>query len=216
MSTDNAAPQKRLPRAERERQMLDAAAEIFGEQGYAGANMDDIAARCGVTKPMIYNYFGSKKGLFMAVSDDIASEIVGRAQNVMGITDPDELLLKGGALLIEIMSQRYKIWMQARVSALADEDLAERLRQFRQLIIDVLSAALAGFKPDNLSESEALEIVQPYAHAAIGAIEAGIELWTEQPEFSERLNNEVIPNMTKGVIETVKGAMQTASIAKQS
>jgi len=196
--------------------MLDAAAEIFGEQGYAGANMDEIAARCGVTKPMIYNYFGSKKGLFMAVSDDIAREIVGRAQEVMGVTDPDELLAKGGALLIEIMSQRYKIWMQARVSALADPDLADRMRQFRQLIIDVLSAALAGFKPANLTEAEALEVVLPYAHAAIGSIEAGIELWTEQPEFADRLNNEVIPNMTKGVIDTVKGAMMAASAAKDA
>lgn len=211
MSIDHESPSKRLPRAERERQMLDAAAEIFGEQGYAGANMDEIAARCGVTKPMIYNYFGSKKGLFMAVSDDIAHDIVDRAQSVMGIKDPDELLLKGGALLLEIMSQRYKIWMQARVSALADEDLADRLQQFRQLIIDVLCAALAGFKPVSMSDADALEIVRPYAHAGIGAIEAGIELWTNEPEMADRLNSEIVPNMTKAVIDTVKAAMQEQS-----
>lgn len=214
MSIENAATQKRLPRAERERQMLDVAAEVFGEQGYAGANMDEIATRCGVTKPMLYNYFGSKKGLFLAVNDDIAKEIVDRAQAVVGIKDPDELIEKGGALLVEIMSERYKLWMQARVSALSDTDLADHMRQFRQLLIDVLCVAFSGFKPDTLTDAEAHEIILPYAHAGLGAIEAGVELWTEQPNLADRLDQEIVPSMTKAVVGAVKTALMNAAAAK--
>lgn len=195
--------------------MLDVAAEVFGEQGYAGANMDEIAARCGVTKPMLYNYFGSKKGLFQAVSDDIIKDILDQAQGVVGITDPDELVEKGGALLLDILSERYKLWMQARVSALSDSDLADQMRQFRQLLLDVLAVAFSGFKPDALTEDEAYEIVLPYAHAALGAIESGIELWTERADLTERLNEEIVPSMTEAVVGAVKIALANAANTKQ-
>ena len=53
----------RLTRPERESQMLEIATEVFCERGYAGASMNEIATRCGVTKPMLYLYFDSKEKL---------------------------------------------------------------------------------------------------------------------------------------------------------
>jgi AcrR family transcriptional regulator len=49
------------------KKILDAALVEFGELGLAAGNTDDIAARCGVNKRMIYYYFGSKEGLYRAV-----------------------------------------------------------------------------------------------------------------------------------------------------
>lgn len=46
--------------------MLDVAEELFGELGYRAASMDEIAARAGISKPMLYHYYGSKDGLFLA------------------------------------------------------------------------------------------------------------------------------------------------------
>jgi AcrR family transcriptional regulator len=57
---------RRMPRAQREALMLDVAEEMFGERGYQAASMDEIAARVGVSKPMLYHYYGSKEGLFLA------------------------------------------------------------------------------------------------------------------------------------------------------
>src|SRR4051794_30562992 len=56
----------RVPRAERQRQMLDAASAAFARAGFHQVSMEEIAAAVGVTKPMIYAYFGSKEGLFVA------------------------------------------------------------------------------------------------------------------------------------------------------
>jgi len=50
----------RVPRELRERQLLELAEELFGERGYAGASMDELARRAGVTKPVVYELFGSK------------------------------------------------------------------------------------------------------------------------------------------------------------
>lgn len=58
---------KRIPRAVREQQMLDAAVEIFAARGYRAASMDAIAAEAKISKPMLYLYYGSKDELFSAV-----------------------------------------------------------------------------------------------------------------------------------------------------
>jgi AcrR family transcriptional regulator len=54
--------------AERTRsELLEVATEVFSEQGYSGARVDEIAERTRTTKRMIYYYFGGKEGLFLAV-----------------------------------------------------------------------------------------------------------------------------------------------------
>jgi AcrR family transcriptional regulator len=57
---------KRMPRAVRERQMMDAAVQTFGQRGYRAASMDEIAELAGVSKPLVYLYLSSKEELFTA------------------------------------------------------------------------------------------------------------------------------------------------------
>lgn len=58
---------KRVPRAVRERQMMDAAVRTFARRGYRAASMDEIAEQAGVSKPLVYLYLHSKEELFSAV-----------------------------------------------------------------------------------------------------------------------------------------------------
>src|SRR3954453_12537370 len=55
---------KRMPRAVREQQMLDAAVHTFGQRGHMAASMDEIAELAGVSKPLGYLYLNSKEHLF--------------------------------------------------------------------------------------------------------------------------------------------------------
>src|ERR1700753_1233769 len=57
---------RRMPRADREDEMLRAAGEVFARSGFHDASMDVIAETAGISKPMLYNYFGSKRGLYVA------------------------------------------------------------------------------------------------------------------------------------------------------
>ncbi|GAB2637474.1 TetR/AcrR family transcriptional regulator [Gordonia jinhuaensis] len=57
---------KRLPRAVREQQMLDAAVKVFSANGFRDTSMDAIAAEAQISKPMLYLYYGSKDELFAA------------------------------------------------------------------------------------------------------------------------------------------------------
>lgn len=57
---------KGVPRADREEQILQVASQVFGTDGYAATSVAAVAERAGISKPLIYNYFGSKEGLFTA------------------------------------------------------------------------------------------------------------------------------------------------------
>src|ERR687895_996019 len=62
----------RVPRVVRERQLVELGEELFAERGFAKASMDELARRAGVTKPVIYELFGSKDGLFRACLEGLA------------------------------------------------------------------------------------------------------------------------------------------------
>ena len=63
--------------------LLDAATLVFAEQGFAGARVDEIAARAGVNKALIYAYYGDKTGLYRAVLtahlDEFADPVFSKA-----------------------------------------------------------------------------------------------------------------------------------------
>ena len=57
----------RLPAAQRREQLLDVAAQLFSSRGYAGATTAQIAKEAGITEPIIYRHFKSKRDLFVAL-----------------------------------------------------------------------------------------------------------------------------------------------------
>lgn len=86
---------KGVARADREEQILDVASRVFGSTGFAATGINEIAEQAGISKPLIYTYFGSKEGLFEAclvragslIADDVdrtaASGEIGLARAVV-------------------------------------------------------------------------------------------------------------------------------------
>ncbi|MBR1190211.1 TetR family transcriptional regulator [Bradyrhizobium sp. AUGA SZCCT0240] len=74
---DSTRPKRRDPAATREK-LLTAARREFADSGLAGARVDEIAARAGVNKQLVYHYFGDKDALYLAVLEWVYEEI--RAQ----------------------------------------------------------------------------------------------------------------------------------------
>jgi AcrR family transcriptional regulator len=57
----------RLPADQRRRQLLDVACDVFATSGFHATAMDDIATAAGVTKPVLYQHFSSKRALYSAL-----------------------------------------------------------------------------------------------------------------------------------------------------
>ena len=75
------APQKRNAGVTRAK-ILQAALSEFGERGLPAASTDDIAERCGVNKRMIYYYYGSKEGLYLAALESVFENLVTREREI--------------------------------------------------------------------------------------------------------------------------------------
>lgn len=73
---------KGVPRLDRESQILDVAAEEFAAQGYAATNLAVIAEKAGISKPLIYNYFTSKDGLFTACLDQAGAILADEIERI--------------------------------------------------------------------------------------------------------------------------------------
>ena len=65
----------RMPAAERREQLLRTAVGVFAEHGYHATSMNDVAEAAGVTKPVLYQHFSSKRELFIELLDDIGAEL---------------------------------------------------------------------------------------------------------------------------------------------
>lgn len=80
MSSSAAVGTKGVPRAEREGQIIAVAVDELAAHGYAGASMAVIARRAGISKPLIYQYFGSKDGLYLTCLHHVAGALLERLE----------------------------------------------------------------------------------------------------------------------------------------
>ena len=86
-ATPDAKPRgTRLPRMARRRQLLDAAQEVFVENGYHAAAMDEIAERAGVSKPVLYQHFPGKLELYIALLDLHVEDMTTRCREALAST----------------------------------------------------------------------------------------------------------------------------------
>ncbi|MER6829806.1 TetR/AcrR family transcriptional regulator [Streptosporangium sp. NPDC000563] len=86
-ATPDAKPRgTRLPRTARRRQLLSAAQEVFVENGYHAAAMDEIAERAGVSKPVLYQHFPGKQELYLALLDLHVDDMIARCRDALAST----------------------------------------------------------------------------------------------------------------------------------
>jgi len=119
---------KGVPRADREAQILRAAGEIFGTEGYAATSVAAVAERAGISKPLVYQYFGSKEGLFTACLHDsgvlVADEIERIARGGAIGLERGLLTLQGIFALLEPQKWRWRLFFDPtapRDGAVAEE-----------------------------------------------------------------------------------------------
>jgi AcrR family transcriptional regulator len=106
------ATRRRLPVEERRALIVEAAGRLFGERGYEGTRLDDVAAAVGVTKPILYRHFDSKRDLYIALlarhRDDLAS-FTGGIPSEGSPAERLRLVLEGWLSYVEAHSYAWKM-----------------------------------------------------------------------------------------------------------
>jgi AcrR family transcriptional regulator len=164
----------RLPRKARMEQTLKAAHALFAERGYRPVTMDEVAAAVGVTKPLLYNYFGNKERLYLAcmepAGDALVSAVVGAVEQT---STPEHALRAGIHAFFEFVDQDRSSWRVLFDETLPVEGgIARRVGEYRTRIADLVAEALlAQLSPPSRLEVEALSL------ALLGAAEALVRWW---------------------------------------
>ena len=134
---------KRLPRAVREQQMLDAAVQIFSVNGYHETSMDAIAAEAQISKPMLYLYYGSKEELFGACLSRELSRFVDAVRADINFTQsPKELLRNAVLSFLHYIDVNRASWMVLYTQATSSQAFAHTVREGRERIIDLVARLL--------------------------------------------------------------------------
>jgi AcrR family transcriptional regulator len=155
---------KRVPRAVREQQMLDAAVQMFSVNGYHETSMDSIAAEAQISKPMLYLYYGSKEELFGACLNRQLTRFIDAVRGDINLNQRPKELLRNtiGAFLRYIDANRAS-WIVMYAQATNSQAFAQTVREGREQIIDLVAGLLkAGTRnpaPDNDFEMMAVALV---------------------------------------------------------
>lgn len=183
---DNGRPRsRRLPRAVRERQILDAAVEVFATRGFHMASMDEISEVAGISKPMLYAYLGTKEELFVAcIRREAARLIEAISAAVEATLSPSEQLWRGLQVFFEYVHQNPAGWavLHRQTNVQAGPfitELVEWRERATSRIAALLEQATAGSaQPMQHDQTE------PFAAALVGAGEALVEWWFQHPDHA--------------------------------
>jgi len=77
---------------ERRAQLLDVGRSVFAERGYEAASVEEIASRAKITKPVVYEHFSGKEGLYAVIVDREVQNLLGRITDALIGEDPRTLL----------------------------------------------------------------------------------------------------------------------------
>ncbi|WP_051771526.1 TetR/AcrR family transcriptional regulator [Saccharothrix sp. NRRL B-16314] len=174
---------KRLPRAVRERQIMDAAVDVFSRLGFHAASMDEISEVAGISKPMLYAYLGSKEELFATCIRREATRMMEAiSEGVEAEAPPDVQLWSGLRAFFGFVGANRAGWQVLhRQASSQGGPFAAELADMRGRAISLVAALLvhssdfANVPRAGDKEAESL------AAALVGAGESLADWWLDNP-----------------------------------
>jgi AcrR family transcriptional regulator len=154
----------RLPAAERRQAILEAAMRVFSQGSYAGATTAEIAREAGVTEPVLYRHFASKRDLYFACLDEAWTRLKEALAAVIAEVGPEQAPLAIGRTGLGLRALRVlppNLWIAGIVEAGEDEEIARHvrahMREVHDFIADTLRKAqeLGAIPADRDPEAEA-------------------------------------------------------------
>src|SRR5579875_2252864 len=167
-----------MPRSVREQLILKVAGQVFAESGYDRASMDTIASLAGVSKPMLYAYFGSKEGLYLAYIERTGGELVQRLVGADPSSGRQRRLRPVIAEFLSFVEEHRDGWTVLYRELNARRPLAEQVSQLRGEIVDEVRRMLEG---DGVWSGLAPPASEGIAEAIVGAGEALANWWLKKP-----------------------------------
>jgi AcrR family transcriptional regulator len=170
-----AEPSGRLSAAARRTQLIEVGRAVFAQRGYDGASVEEIAERAGISKPIVYEHFGGKEGLYAVIVDREMDYVVTRISDSIAAGSPRERVERAAIAFLTYVKDHpegFAVLSRDTPGTGARGGMSSLLNDVAERVGKVFTAALkqAGYDP---------KMAPVYAHALIGMVAFVGQWWTE-------------------------------------
>ena len=162
----------RMPAAQRRTQLLDTAVHVFAERGYHAASMNDVAEAAGVTKPVLYQHFSSKRDLFVelltAIGDELRETIDKATADAAGPRQQVEQGMRAYFHYVDARTDCFRVLFGA--GARRDPEFASFARSVEESIAEALAELI-------VVDGQPAAHRDVLAHGIVGMTEAASRHW---------------------------------------
>jgi AcrR family transcriptional regulator len=185
--TGDPAPRRpgraRMTAAERREQLIEIARGLFAERGFDASSIEEIAARAGVSKPVVYEHFGGKEGLYAVVVDREVRDLLTMIRDALTAGHPRSLLEQAALALldyIEHSSDGFRILVR-------DSPVGSASGSFMSIISDVASRVEYILAAEFTARGFDADAAPMYAQMLVGMVATTGQWWldAQQPSKEE-------------------------------
>ena len=137
--------QPRLPAVQRRRQLLDVSLEVFASRGFHAASMAEVAEAAGVTKPVLYQHFRSKRELYLELLDDVGQRLLEEVQKAtVAAGGPRQQVASGFEAYFRFVADNESAFrlLFGGDGREADREFADAIRRVEDAIADAVAALI--------------------------------------------------------------------------
>lgn len=165
----------RMTGSQRREQLLEVGRSVFAERGYDGASIEEIAAEAGVSKPVVYEHFGGKEGLYAVVVDREVSRLLEAILATLDASHPRELLERAALALLEYVEDHtdgFRILVRESPVPSASGNFASVLNEVVTQVEPIVAAMFKarGYEPN---------LAPIYAHSLVGMVVFTGQWWLD-------------------------------------
>ena len=183
----------RLPAAERREALIATAIKVFSDGSYRGTTTAEIARAAGVSEPILYRHFASKRDLYLAALDHVWGKARASWERALESTDNVrealETMGRGHVTVRDCKFQMAELWVQALGEAAEDPELRKHLRRHMREVHDFMADVIRRgqeegvLHPDRNADAEAWTFL---ASGVLGMVGRRIGLLDEEEVHSIR------------------------------
>ena len=165
----------RLKAAARRDQLVEVGRTVFAQRGFEAASVEEIAERAGITKPIVYEHFGGKEGLYAVVVDREIDHIVKSIVDAISSGTPRERLERAALAFLTYVEDR----PGGFAVLLRDAPASKRTGEMPALMYDLADRVGAIFTEQFRKAGYDAKAAPIYAHALVGMVAFVGQWWTE-------------------------------------
>jgi len=167
---------RRLPASERRAQLIEVGGSVFAKHGYEGTSVEEIAKRAKVSKPIIYEHFGGKEGLYAVIVDREMDYVVRRITEAISSGSPRERVERASLAFLSYVRDHpdgFAVLAQDSPLSSSRGTISSLLNDMAERVGDVFVSAFkeAGYDP---------KAAPIYANALVGMVTFVGTWWTEE------------------------------------